>query len=62
MDDSFKESNENVNEVMDICFKKFKKMESYNVLDDPDKGQYSLTHRPKLICGVPYYDKSLIKG
>lgn len=54
-----KVTNENVNEVMDMCFKKFKKMESCNVPDDPDKGQYTLTPRPRLIYGVLCYDESL---
>ena len=48
-----KVTNENVNEVMEMCFKKFKKMESCNVPDDPDKGHYSLTPR---IFGTSAYE------
>lgn len=54
-----KVTNENVNEVMEMCFKKFKKMEYCKVPDDPDKGQYTLTPRPKLIGCELIYDESL---
>ena len=55
-----KVTNENVNDVMEMCFRKFKKMEYCKVPSDPDKGKYTLTPHMFSINGMPQiYDPTL---
>lgn len=56
-----KVTNDNVNEVMEMCFKKFKKTESCNVTDDPDKGQDNYARNPTALIGSALTDGELKK-